>query len=362
MTNEEEVKKNSQNMSLISSQANETPETIKSSIGVEDFNPIATSVKSIDASGKKSTDIGGSERGKDCLIKENAKNCCEKKTKGIKLDATAAARLEQEVQMNTMKHQLATKTLSAREFWFFTVPQSILTMLSSILAFVATSDLLNNKTKVIINIIVGSTAGAVVFLQTMSGVCCYGTRAAMHDSTAVDLRDLRDHLVLLKQKLILMEKRRNRKIISIETSPSLSSDCIGVNDTKTEDNEDNEDVDNNEDNASNFEDIQTRFKQSLSGCKSTVPLEISEAFHGVQSDLYLTGTWKALECMYGKYNHYRIIEYVHLKAFDILSGEITNSRFFPVFLPNADEVVEVTMNRLKKKAKESENYWFSESV
>ena len=69
----------------------------------------------------------------------------------IHTSLTSVARLKQEVQMNMMKHKIAKNVLSAREFWFFVVPRAILTMLSSILAFVATSDLLDMKTKVIIN-------------------------------------------------------------------------------------------------------------------------------------------------------------------------------------------------------------------
>jgi len=337
MTNEEEVNMISENTTLIPS----TSETAESSIGK------IASLDNIDACAHKSNDSGESERGKDS-IKNNAKNG-EKKTKVVKLDAKSARRLKQEVQMKMMMHQLAKNFLSARQFWFFTVPQAILTMLSSILAFVATSDLLDNKTKVVINCIVGSTSGVVVFLQTMSGVCGYGTRAAMHDSVAVALRDLRDHLILLSQKLNVIETRKRIN----NGSPTLEA-FFGVNDTKIEV---DEGVGENEDNTSNFEDIQTRFKQSLSGCKATVPSEISEAFQGVQSDLNLTGTWKAIECMYGKYQHSHIFEYVHLKAFDILSGEITNSRFFPICLPNSSEVVEVTMNRLKKKVEEAEHYW-----
>ena len=268
----------------------------------------------------------------------------------------SAARLKQEVQMNMTKHKLAKKVFSARQFWFFTVPQAILTMLNSVLAFVATSDLLDNKTKVIINIIVGSMSGAVVFLQTMSGVCRYGTRAAMHDSTTVDLRDLCDHLLLIKQKLVIKETRKRNQNISIDFRPTYES--VGINDANTED--DDEDDYNSGDNASNFEDIQTRFRQSLSGCKSTVPLAISEAFQGVQSDLNLTGTHKTMEYLYEKYHHFRIFDYMHLKAFDILSIEITNYQFFPICLPNSDKMVEVTMDRLRKKAKEAENYWISE--
>ena len=180
---------------------------------------------------------------------------------------------------------------------------------------------------------------------------------AWYCSTAIDLRYLCDHLILIKQKLVLKETRKRNQNISIDFRPAF--ELVGVNDANTEDDEDDC---NNGDNASNFEDIQTRFKQSLSGCKSTVPLAISEAFQGVQSDLNLTGTHKTMEYLYEKYHHFRIFDYMHLKAFDILSVEITNSRFFPICLPNSDEMVEVTMYRLRKKAKEAENYWISECV
>jgi hypothetical protein len=109
----------------------------------------------------------------------------KKKKKGVILDETSAFSLEQQVQMNMMKNELAWQFLSGRQFWLFTIPQAIFTMLSSILAFMATSKLFDEKTKIIINTIVGCTSAIVVFLQTMSGVCDYGTRAAMHDSVSL---------------------------------------------------------------------------------------------------------------------------------------------------------------------------------
>ena len=86
---------------------------------------------------------------------------------------------------------------TALQFWLFTVPQAILTMISAILAFMATSELFDAKTKIIINTIVGSASGIVVFLQTMSGVCDYGIRASMHQTTALSLRSLGDDLSLV---------------------------------------------------------------------------------------------------------------------------------------------------------------------
>jgi len=280
----------------------------------------------------------------------------KKKTKGVKLDAVTAIKLEQEVNMNMVKHQLASKYLSARQFWFFTVPQALLTMLSGILAFLATTDLLNATAKIVTNTIVGSISGVVVFLQTMSGNCNYGTRAAMHGSTAIDLRDLRDDLVLLKQKLELIESRTLTQ--KLTDASSQTSAAAGTNDTMGG----NEDENTDDQGGGNFNDIQTRFKQSLSGCKSTVPMPISEAFHGLQSDMLLKQSKKSMDYLFNIYQIGHFNEYIELKAFDMLAGEIMHYPLYPLYLPNSEKMVEETMDRLKKEIHESESFWIPEPV
>jgi len=280
----------------------------------------------------------------------------KKKTKGVKLDAVTAIKLEQEVNMNMVKHQLASKYLSARQFWFFTVPQALLTMLSGILAFLATTDLLNATAKIVTNTIVGSISGVVVFLQTMSGNCNYGTRAAMHGSTAIDLRDLRDDLVLLKQKLELIESRTLTQ--KLTDASSQTSAAAGTNDTMGG----NEDENTDDQGGGNFNDIQTRFKQSLSGCKSTVPMPISEAFHGLQSDMLMKQSKKSMDYLFNIYQIGHFNEYIELKAFDMLAGEIMHYPLYPLYLPNSEKMVEETMDRLKKEIHESESFWIPEPV
>jgi len=297
--------------------------------------PSIPSIPSIENNGQPLDTIKYS-RGADTQIVSNPENIVgRKKKKGVKLDALSTFRLEQEVQMNMVKHQLAKKFFSARQFWFFTVPQMILSVTCSILAFFVTTGLLKVHTNVIINTIVGSISGAIIVLQIMGVVCDYGTREAMHDSAFIDLRNLRDDLVLLKQKLFLNEER-------------IRSDA-GTNDTNGIEDKD----DNNEDHDLNFEDIQTRFKQSLSGCKSTVPMEISEAFHGLQSDILLKQSRMGNDTLCDIYEVFHFQEFIELKAYGILSGEITNSVLFPIYLPNSDRVVKATMNRLKKEMVDS---------
>ena len=271
----------------------------------------------------------------------------KKKKRGTKLTHDSAFSLEQQVQMSLIQHQLARKHLGSREFWLFTVPQAVLTLLASILAFVATSELINEKAKVIISTIVGSISGVVVFLQTMNGVCNYGTRAAMHDSTAIDLRDLRDDLVLLKHKL----------------SHVLNSDG------KREYHEHEEEEDDDDDDPSKgetFEAIQTRFRQSLTGCKSTVPVALSEAFQGLDSELMVAFSFENKRMLYGIYKQMDFDTIIYFKACDILMEEISTSGYFPIsfpiHLPDSKKVVSATMEHLKDKIFQVEGIWKPKSA
>jgi hypothetical protein len=209
------------------------------------------------ASASSSTTTNASVKNAGSISNDKPK---KKKRKIIRLCVKSALVMEQQVQMNMIKHNLASRFFQHRQFWCLTIPQAILTMISSILAFVATSELFDVRATIIINTIVGSTSGVVVFLQTMCGICAYGTRCAMHEAVAIDLRDLRDDLVLLRCKLGLEDYTQN-----------IKQDVCDESDEEDE-------YDHS------FESIQNRFQQSLSGCKSNVPMELSEAFHGVKSN------------------------------------------------------------------------------
>jgi hypothetical protein len=316
----------------------------------------------------------------------------KKKNKGVLLNYDSAMELEYQVQINLIKHNLASQYYGARNFWFFTIPQGLLTMLASVLAFVTTSGMLSDVTKTIISTIVGSTSGIVVFLQTMGGVCDYGTRSAMHSSAAIDLRDLRDELVLIKFKVKKEEEQEVKKKKSpngteqagnddqdadkrITTSEAtngvmssvkkvVETDSKGSGDVEAKDDDDDSDSEdedeqkmiNEHDNT--FGRIQQRYRQSLSGCKSNVPMELSEAFQGMHSNLLVMESVDNnvyMRDIYGPKVNYKNI--IHFKAFDILSSEILNSPFFPLALPNSQKVVDKAMDRLNSELQKYHNYW-----
>ena len=223
---------------------------------------------------------------------------------------------------------------TALQFWLFTVPQAILTMISAILAFMATSELFDAKTKIIINTIVGSASGIVVFLQTMSGVCNYGIRASMHQTTALSLRSLGDDLSL----------------VGIEEKAKYYSRKKG------DDDDDNDDDDNDDENnlSSNytFEALRTRFLQCQSGCQSTVPLKINDAFESLDSSLMIMLTGKNIFWLMNQYQYQsaaNIQDVVYFRAYDILTKNIVDSLFWPFHIPKTNVLVKRTIEELKNE-------------
>lgn len=111
-------------------------------------------------------------------------------------------------------------------------------------------------------------------------------------------------------------------------------------------------------NEGTFESIQDKFEQSLSGCKSTIPVKISEAFFGFETSLYTVGTTSNNELIVSQYGPYYLYsELLGFKQDDIVSKQIMNYRFFPFSLPNASKVVKNSRERLRKDVKEDWEFY-----
>lgn len=200
-------------------------------------------------------------------------------------------------------------------------------MISSILAFVATTELMGEHTRIILTTIVGSTTIIVGFLQAMNGLCSYGTRGVMHEAVAIDLRDMRNNLRMLRNKLGF-EEGSNLKTIS------------------------NPPEEGKEFEQDTFEAIQNKFEQSLSGCKSIVPLELSEAFDGTYSTsgtlFFSIKNAKHNENVYGAGFPISVFS---IRLTDILVKEISGYPLFPLILPDGHKRVEKTFKFFERKTK-----------
>jgi len=263
----------------------------------------------------------------------------KRKKKVIKVCTASIKNAELRIQTEMTIHNLASQHLQCRQFWFFTVPQALLTMIAGILAFMASSAFFDERQTTILTEIVGSTSGVVIFLQTMSGVCSYGTRGAMHEAVAIDLRYVLNKLGVIAVRMGFGEDTILLKGVDDSTAKP------GVN--STADPDDDEEDDRGNDSLS-FQAIQSRLLQSLSGCKSIVPLELTEAFNLVKSNQKAMSSVTNSKIYCEKWGCAPRLNH-DLKLVTDLAAEISDSFFFPMILPNATIVVQKAMKRHHKE-------------
>ncbi|VEU44206.1 unnamed protein product [Pseudo-nitzschia multistriata] len=240
------------------------------------------------------------------------------------------------VRKNRRMHILSWMHLSRRQLCLFTLPEAILTTVASILAFLVSSELLpDDNHKAILSVIVGSTTGVVVFLQTMAAFCDYGTRAAMHQGTANDLEDLQNDLEILMLKTGQIMSNDFHKLVqddmtygeAIQRVQATNTDALKY--------------------SQSFETIQNRLTHSMSTCKSNIPMEIAAAFEGLQTGFSMTMTKETAEHYKKAYGTKEAFYILHDRAFDILQGEIIATRFFPMRLPDPQTMVKNSLDKLK---------------
>ena len=245
---------------------------------------------------------------------------------GINLSFPNAARLETQVHKDMIMHILAFEYFQCQQFYYFTVPQAIFTALSSVLAFAASSSILKDYGSQI-SLLVGSLSAMVVLFQTIGNVRQYGIRSDRHNTAALQLRDLRDDMIMTKLKLGELQK--------------MNDDDSSVDDPD----------------PITFADVQKRYRQCLSSCSSTIPIRIQEAFHGLETNIELQQSKTNIDIikeMYPDPCHQTMLK---SKAYDIMAGEIVNSAMFPHGLPNSKRVVEKVMRKLKQRVKASKDFY-----
>lgn len=234
-------------------------------------------------------------------------------------------------------HTLAAEHFRFRNFWFFEVQTGLCTMFSSLLAFLATTELYDERSKITITTIVGTTSIFVGFLQSMSSLARYESRALQHDTVAMDLREHRNNLRMMRYKLGF-----------IENSPGTVAGLQHYAD---------EEDDTEEYEEGTFESIKDRYQQTLSGCKSPLPIQISEAFNGFESSLSTTMVQSAHERFASQYGPEFSYEPMFLKQYDVVAGKIMSYPLFPAKLPYPDRTIKKSLEVYRKTFKEGWEYF-----
>jgi len=203
------------------------------------------------------------------------------------------------------QHKLAASHLSSKHFYHFALPTALASTVAGMLAFVAISGLLEETTNAVLMCAIGALSFLVVLLQISAAKCKYEIRAALHESAVSDLVELRNDLEAV----------------------------VG--------NTDNEQDDDETDEA--LYDLSKRYRQCLKGCKSAVPLEISDAFSQLDSRLQL------LEITLGSDDGATKKDLAYVHACDDLVARFLKRFGWPLFLVHPTDVVDQTVAKLQTK-------------
>ncbi|GFH52890.1 hypothetical protein CTEN210_09366 [Chaetoceros tenuissimus] len=168
-------------------------------------------------------------------------------------------------------HFLSSMYFKHKEMWTHTVPLTLITLASGILAFVGSSrdDQCSSVTK-ILTLIVGSLSIVSVAIQQMGKMFQYATRAKMHNNCAAGMKDLKQNI-----KFNLIDPENTGTIQSIG-APKRDGSTSNPEDNSTVGSWLKNDEKINEDNR--IEKYRELFMQCSSSCTSTIPIQIDAVY------------------------------------------------------------------------------------
>ncbi len=258
----------------------------------------------------------------------------------IGIDYRGATSVELEIHRCILMHTLASEHFKCRQFWIFEFLVGFLTMVSSIMAFVTTSEYVSHNDQLILADCVGATTVVVGFMQALNSNLGYATRAAMHEAVAIDLRDLRSHLRILKCKEGgFTDQKGIQDLSEKEEEEFIEKDVEGIIA------------------GTSFESIQDKFEQTLNGCKSAIPVQILEAFSGIESTITTTWVHSNMELFTRLYGPNFPFDLLRFKPYDLVSEKISDYKYFPVLLPKASSIIRNTKELLKQEYKEGWDFY-----
>lgn len=207
------------------------------------------------------------------------------------------------VEAERQMQRLAAAHFGFWHFYFLFIPAASLTMASGILAFLSTSEAVDAERRVALATVVGCLSLVAVFLQTINDQLKYGSRAEMHRSAVLDLKRITDELDFMQIDRI---GGSARKKVSVATYHGL-------------------------------------FSQVQQGCKSMLPLRVSQAFNAIDTrimiqlpsnrDVGLEGTIRTNE--------------VYIILWNELYCAIAAYWLFPLALPDPDRTIARVLERMR---------------
>eukprot|EP00041_Stephanoeca_diplocostata_P019156 m.407625 g.407625 ORF g.407625 m.407625 type:complete len:361 (-) comp21228_c1_seq3:433-1515(-) len=218
-------------------------------------------------------------------------------------------------------HRLAANYFAFRHFYFLFLPAAVLTLLSGVLSFLSTSDAVtdstsSDKTKDTLASIVGAIALVASFLQTINDQLKWSSRAEMHKSAQTDLKKIVDDLEF--------------KEMSLDTEDSGTQHEMG--------------------HSVKIETYEKMYAQVMLGCKSSVPINIYQAFNTIETRVQLELLPADKDDNGAPLLHGTVTPAVFMSMiYNELYCIIASKWYFPLALPDADLVMKETFKRTREK-------------
>lgn len=198
------------------------------------------------------------------------------------------------------KHLLAEVYFSKRDTWLIFGPVTILTLVSGLLAFLASSTIFKSSQEQF-TLVVGCVSTFCTLIQSISKHTRYATRSEMHRSAASELSKLCENLWFHFIDIDLGitdtsshdvkkdgEKTKSEDVeagkVTIDGSDNVNASASNATNVNI-DGSDN--VRTSASNAEKFESHETLYKQITDACESEVPLQIEQAYFILMSRWYV---------------------------------------------------------------------------
>ena len=163
--------------------------------------------------------------------------------------------LHKTIEITRLEHVLAAKYFSFRHFWFLFLPAALVTAFSAILSFLASSVVIEGHASAEwFTVIVGVLASLSVLIQAVSEQLQFRSRAAMHDSAALDLKSMVQDLEF--KSIQAIEYGEQAEDLNKKGQPIIKVDVY-----------------------------QEMFQQVMQACKSLVPPAIEQCFNTLDDRL-----------------------------------------------------------------------------
>ena len=247
-------------------------------------------------------------------------------------------------------HRLSFMYYNTRQFRYNVYPLTVITMLSGVLAFLSTADIIPSDLKDYLSLSVGIPSILSASVQSINQEARYDSKAEMHKNASLGMKRICDQIEFIQvdpQLKIYVDvlnqtdgENGGGDLSTVLEQPEYFDQNI------IDENYNNND-DDDEKHAHSHATFRQIYQQCLDSCQSQIPVAISQAFKMAESRLALSLTPQDRAIIKKEFG-YMGKQYIHSCLFNEVFCAITDTYFFPMRTPRPQDVVDVAMANVQK--------------